>query len=231
MSTNSLSLARKLDNDVTVLSPTIASTYQLPSAANALGKVYTIINSGTAELTVQASDATSVVVVQASTSAVVTSNVDTPTTNTHFTVINGVLRPGATGSLATTASGNSSGVVGQTVSKTGSFGPMSAGTNTSQIYSTTIAAGVWLAVGNINLLWSAAPIVSNYPLVTITGSVKQAESSRQPAKPALGFCTDYFPVVGSFVSTGSNAFTLNATNFSTAATVTFGIDLTFTRIA
>jgi hypothetical protein len=131
----------------------------------------------------------------------------------------------------TTGNAIASGYVGEVIPKTGSFGPMAAGTNSTQIYSTTISSGVYLVTGNINLTWSAAPSVSNFPLVTISGGVMTSESSRLPAKPALANCTDYFPVVGTFVSNGTNPFTLSGSNFSSGASLSFGIDLKFTRIA
>jgi hypothetical protein len=142
------------------------------------------------------------------------------------TALNGVQIQGRTSGVAIP-----SGQIGQVTDKSGSSSSIGAGTNTTAVYTTTIAAGMYLVVGNILLTWSATPGISNFPLVTISGDVFTTESSRIPQKPASANATDSFAVMGYFTSTGSNTFTVNGTNFSSAASVTYTTVLKFIRIA
>ena len=101
MPLNTQSLARVLAAETTVSAVITSNTaFTLPSAANMAGKLYTIYNpsASTANVLVNASDASLVVTVQPGTAAVVTPISDTPVTNAAWMVVSVGLSP-ATASL------------------------------------------------------------------------------------------------------------------------------------
>jgi hypothetical protein len=151
----------------------------------------------------------------------------------------GIVAPGVSSGLVsasglpgnTTGNAIASGYVGEVITKSATTSTLSAGTAATTVYSTTVSAGVYIVIGNMNVVWSAAPGVSNYDLISIGGDVMSTGSSRLPAKPALINAYDGFPVVGTFISTGSNSFNISSTNFSSGATLYYNVALKFVRIA
>lgn len=83
---NSLSLLRSLESQVEQLTPTGNDiVLALPSASNMLGKIWTVINSGTAgNILVQSSNGTLVRTVYPGTTGQVTPNINSPTLATHW---------------------------------------------------------------------------------------------------------------------------------------------------
>lgn len=77
---NTATLVRRVDSQVELLSPTVNTALILPSTPNMVGKVWTVVNSGTANVLVQAADASLVRTVYPSTTGQVTPNTDAPTT-------------------------------------------------------------------------------------------------------------------------------------------------------
>jgi len=84
MPLNSQTLNLQVLSQVETLSPTVDTAFTLPSAANMVGKLFTFINSGTANILVKASDASLVRTVYPGTSGQVTPNIDSPSTASHW---------------------------------------------------------------------------------------------------------------------------------------------------
>jgi len=117
MPLNTQSLDRILRTETTVSATiTVNTAFTLPSAANMAGKLYTIYNpsASTANVLVNASNASLVVTVQPGTAAVVTPISDTPATNAAWMVVsNGVNASGVKGNVS--GSAIAAGYVGETL--------------------------------------------------------------------------------------------------------------------
>ena len=120
MPLNSQSLDRILSAETTVSATITSNTaFTLPSAANMAGKLYTIYNpsASTANVLVNAADASLVVTVQPGSAAVVTPISDVPATNAAWMVVtNGVNASGVKGNVS--GSAIAAGYVGEVISGT-----------------------------------------------------------------------------------------------------------------
>lgn len=81
---NSLSPVRKLEHQVELLSPAVDTSLVLPTGAGLVGRLFTIVNSGTANILVRSSNNDLVRTVYPSTTGQVTPNTDSPTTGAHW---------------------------------------------------------------------------------------------------------------------------------------------------
>jgi len=70
-----------LSNQTELLTPGVSTTFTLTSAVNTVGKLYTFINNGTANVVLQAFDASAVVTIAPGKAVIVTPAVDAPTTS------------------------------------------------------------------------------------------------------------------------------------------------------
>ena len=73
-----------LSNQTELLTPGVNTTFTLTSAVNTVGKLYTFINNGTANVVLQAFDASAVVTVAPGKAVIVTPSVDAPTTSGNW---------------------------------------------------------------------------------------------------------------------------------------------------
>lgn len=84
MTLNSLNASRSLDPRVEVQSPSVLTNYLLPSTGIRVGASVVVVNTGTADLQVQASDATNIRIIPPNGASNFSSLQDTPTTSTHW---------------------------------------------------------------------------------------------------------------------------------------------------
>ena len=153
MPLNTQSLDRILRTETTVSATITSNTaFTLPSAANMAGKLYTIYNpsASTANVLVNASDASLVVTVQPGTAAVVTPISDTPVTNAAWMVVsNGVNASGIKGD--TSGSAKAAGYVGEFIERnvTGAVSITSGTIADVDSTGITLTAGVWDISGAI----------------------------------------------------------------------------------
>lgn len=104
---NTLTLARSVRSQVEKLSPAVDTDLVLPSAANMVGKVWTIVNGGTANILVKSSGGNLVRTVYPGTAGQVTPNIDSPTTAAHWEGIGIVLSDPTSYTPVWTATGTS----------------------------------------------------------------------------------------------------------------------------
>ena len=165
MPLNTQSLDRILRTETTVSATITSNTaFTLPSAANMAGKLYTIYNpsASTANVLVNASDASLVVTVQPGTAAVVTPISDTPVTNAAWMVVsNGVNASGIKGD--TSGSAKAAGYVGEFIERnvTGAVSITSGTIADVDSTGITLTAGVWDISGAINLNANTGTTVSS----------------------------------------------------------------------
>jgi len=74
-----------VSNQTELLTPSANTTFTLTSAANMVGKLFTFINNGTANVVLQAPDSTAVATVGAGKAVLVTPSVDAPSTSSQWT--------------------------------------------------------------------------------------------------------------------------------------------------
>ena len=160
MPLNSQSLDRILRTETTVSATITSNTaFTLPSAANMAGKLYTIYNpsASTANVLVNAADASLVVTVQPGSAAVVTPISDVPATNAAWMVVtNGVNASGVKG--RTDGSAVAAGYVGEkivgTLANNGTTYP--SGGSSINVWQLPLTAGVWMLYGTVAASGSTA---------------------------------------------------------------------------
>ena len=172
MPLNSQSLDRILRTETTVSATiTVNTAFTLPSAANMAGKLYTIYNpsASTANVLVNASDASLVVTVQPGTAAVVTPISDVPATNAAWMVVtNGVNASGIKGN--TTGNSITAGYVGEKI--TASLNGIIQNSPVAVTYyddtgTLSLPAGTWTIYSGVTAVGTNPGSMSgiNYPII------------------------------------------------------------------
>ena len=166
MPLNTQSLDRILRTETTVSATITSNTaFTLPSAANMAGKLYTIYNpsASTANVLVNAADASLVVTVQPGSAAVVTPISDVPATNAAWMVVsNGVNASGLKGD--TSGSAKAAGYVGEVLASTlGRASALTLSTGVAKtLTSIPVTAGTWLITGGVGIASGATTSLTDF---------------------------------------------------------------------
>ena len=177
MPLNSQSLDRILSAETTVSATITSNTaFTLPSAANMAGKLYTIYNpsASTANVLVNAADASLVVTVQPGSAAVVTPISDVPATNAAWMVVtNGVNASGVKG--RTDGSAIAAGYVGERI--TASLAGITQASPTINNWyddsgTLSLTAGTWTIYNGVSLYGSNPGSISGGTVPQIIGGLR-----------------------------------------------------------
>ena len=236
MPLNSQSLDRILSAETTVSATITSNTaFTLPSAANMAGKLYTIYNpsASTANVLVNAADASLVVTVQPGSAAVVTPISDVPATNAAWMVVtNGVNASGVKG--RTDGSAIAAGYVGEMT------GTLQAGTNGNAYFYTSstlsTVAGVTVLTQNLNkglyligiqaqITTVGAETASVQLVVGGTGILTSKQQVTAAANITVGIC-----VVPVLITADATAVSIKGTNTASTSNAQTNV-LSVTRIA
>lgn len=179
---------RRLENQVEIVAPTVATAFVLTGLANSAGKMFAIYNSGTANSLVQAADSSLIVTVQPGTAALLSPMSDAPATSAAwFVVTNGVTAAGIKGN--TTGSAIANGDVGESKTQTrliSSALVLTSGT-TANVTTTPLSLGLgfWLIYGEVYFETSGTA-VSVVMGISATSATLPASSPTTTAPSAIG---------------------------------------------
>ena len=211
MPLNSQSLDRILRTETTVSAVITSNTaFTLPSAANMAGKLYTIYNpsASTANVLVNAADASLVVTVQPGSAAVVTPISDVPATNAAWMVVtNGVNASGVKG--RTDGSAIAAGYVGEIKSAIrldGSALALSTGVP-ADVVSLTLTPGVWWVAAFFGLLGSATASTYRYIEFSTTPATLSDANLRYSSSAAVDINTareNHMVPTGEYINISAN---------------------------